>query len=96
MGKNGVHILMDTGSSHNFIDIKVAIKLGCKMLAKTPMIIKVANGEKLKCDKVVKNFQWQMRGVTFSTDVYLMPLGGCDLVLGVQWFSTLRNIEFNY
>lgn len=73
----------------------MAKRLGCKLLARPPMIVKVADGGKLQCDMVVKNFQWKMRGFTFSTDVYLMPLGGCDMVLGVQWFATLGNIELN-
>ncbi|GKD95864.1 hypothetical protein Tco_1379761 [Tanacetum coccineum] len=31
-----------------------------------------------------KNFQWQLYGQTFTTDVMLLPVGGCDMVLGLD------------
>nr|GEW64266.1 putative mitochondrial protein [Tanacetum cinerariifolium] len=30
------------------------------------------------------------------TDVMLLPLGGCDMVLGIQWLATLGDIRFNF
>ena len=32
----------------------------------------------------------------FVSDVLLIPLGGCDLVLGIQWLATLRTIKWNF
>ncbi|GJT78788.1 putative mitochondrial protein [Tanacetum coccineum] len=31
----------------------------------------------------------------FKADVMILPLGGCDMVLGIQWFSTLGTIKWN-
>lgn len=95
-GRKSVNILMDTGSTHNFMDVEVAKRLGCYLLDRAPMTVKVADGGKLKCTQMVRGFEWKIKGVTFITDVYRMPLGGCDLVLGVQWFSTLGDIQLNY
>ncbi|GJU51961.1 transposon ty3-G gag-pol polyprotein [Tanacetum coccineum] len=43
-----------------------------------------------------KGFSWKLRGETFTTDVMFLPLGGCDMVLGIQWLSTLGDIKCNF
>jgi hypothetical protein len=37
-----------------------------------------------------------MQGVNFEADVFIVDLINCDMVLGIQWLSTLRNIISNY
>lgn len=43
-----------------------------------------------------KNLQWLLQGTTFSSDFLLLPLGNVDIVLGVQWLSTLERILFDF
>ncbi|GJR80311.1 hypothetical protein Tco_0151096 [Tanacetum coccineum] len=33
---------------------------------------------------------------TFTANVMLLPMGGCDMVLGIQWLSTLGDIKWNF
>ncbi|GKE54026.1 hypothetical protein Tco_1489182, partial [Tanacetum coccineum] len=33
---------------------------------------------------------------TFTADVMLLLLGGCDMALGIQWLSTLGDIKWNF
>jgi hypothetical protein len=42
---------------------------------------------------VCKDFQWKMNGEVFTTDVMFLPHGSCEMVLGVQWLSTLGDIR---
>nr|GEX89225.1 transposon Ty3-G Gag-Pol polyprotein [Tanacetum cinerariifolium] len=49
----------------------------------------VAGGKELVIVNECKDFQWQLYGQTFTTDGMLLLLGGCDMVLGIQWLSTL-------
>ena len=42
-----VSILVDTGSTHNFVDQKIVKKAGVKLHSVNGMTITVANGEKL-------------------------------------------------
>nr|GEU90355.1 transposon Ty3-I Gag-Pol polyprotein [Tanacetum cinerariifolium] len=34
--------------------------------------------------------------VTYSADVMILPLGGCEMVLEIQWLATLGNIQWNF
>lgn len=51
-GKRKLFILIDLGSTHNFLDIKVANELGYRLEAVNPMSVAAANGNNL-----VKNFK---------------------------------------
>nr|GEY76893.1 hypothetical protein [Tanacetum cinerariifolium] len=35
-------------------------------------------------------------GETFTSDVMLVPLGGCEMIPRVQWLATLGNIQWNF
>ncbi|GJV00143.1 retrotransposon-related protein [Tanacetum coccineum] len=81
VGTRKVQMLMDTGSSHNFIDYALAVNLGCKMVKRNPMVVRVANGNKIQCDTMVQDFRWKMHSIEFSIDLMVMHLGGSDMVL---------------
>jgi len=43
-----------------------------------------------------KNFEWSIIGKTFSIDAMLVPLGSCEMVLGVQWLASLGPILWDF
>jgi len=96
VGKKTIHILIDSGSTHNFLDVNSAKKLGCKLEPLAEQPVTIAGGNKLPCHYVCKGFRWWLHGTEFKSDVYLLPLGSCDLVLGVQWLSTLGIIKWDF
>jgi len=32
----------------------------------------------------------------YETDIFIVSLGSCDMVLGVQWLATLGSITWNF
>ncbi|KAL0324845.1 UNVERIFIED_CONTAM: putative mitochondrial protein [Sesamum radiatum] len=56
----------------------------------------VANVNKMYSSFACKNFGWKMQGVPFTVDMMILPLGGCDVVLGVQWLVILGDINWNF
>ncbi|KAI3756033.1 hypothetical protein L1987_55845 [Smallanthus sonchifolius] len=96
MGTRKLHILIDSWSTHNFIDASLATKLQCALQTVTPMKVTVANGNQLDCSHKCTDFKWMMQGVWFSADVLLIPLENYDMVLGVQWFALLGDINWNF
>nr|KYP48389.1 Retrotransposable element Tf2 [Cajanus cajan] len=94
--KSPLHILIDSGSTHNFLDIQVAKKFGCKIENMDPVNVTVADGNKLRISSIVRNFTWTIQRTTFTSDMLLIPLGCCDLVLGVEWLIKLGNITWNF
>ena len=42
------------------------------------------------------SFSWKIQGIDFTSNFLVMPLGGCELVLGIQWLMTLGDILWNF
>ncbi|KAF7153404.1 hypothetical protein RHSIM_Rhsim01G0083200 [Rhododendron simsii] len=72
-----------------FLDLGIAKRAGVCIQHTNPLTIVVADGTKIYSKALVKELQWALQGMNFSFEVRLLPLGGCDMVLGVQWLSTL-------
>lgn len=89
VGKNVIHVFVDSGSTHNFLDLQTAKRLGCNLRKMCPLEVSVANGNVMTSLYECKNFTWEFQGIAYTTDVMILPLGGCDMVLGIQWLSTV-------
>ncbi|XP_042059609.1 uncharacterized protein LOC121804134 [Salvia splendens] len=96
VGKKAIHILIDSGSTHNFLDLLLAKKLGLQLTQVNPVMVDVADGNRLECKSMCKGMHWLLRGTPFVTDVLLLPLGSCDMVLGIQWLETLGVIQWDF
>ncbi|KAF7139795.1 hypothetical protein RHSIM_Rhsim06G0000800 [Rhododendron simsii] len=94
--KKMLHILIDSGSTHNFLDPKIAKTTGVESQPTNPLTVVVADGTKTFSKAMVKDFNWTMQGAEFTADMRLLPLGGCDMVLGVQWLSTLGPVLWDF
>ncbi|XP_021768532.1 uncharacterized protein LOC110732838 [Chenopodium quinoa] len=91
-----LHILIDSGSTHNFVDASVASKLGCSLEQIPFQAISVADGNHIPCQQACKGFAWSMHGHSFEADVLVIPLGSCDMVLGIQWLRLLGSIHWDF
>ncbi|GKA11996.1 reverse transcriptase [Tanacetum coccineum] len=91
-----LHILVDGGSTHNFLDLEVSRELGCQLKNTCPLAVTIGGGRQLISNSECKGFEWQLQGETLAADMMILPLGGCELVLGIQWLSTLGDIKCNF
>lgn len=91
-----VHVLVDSGSTHNFMDVNVARKLGIQLETIPSFFVVVANGSRVHNKFMSKKVKWRMQGVDFMADMLVIPLGGADVVLRIQWLITLGDIKWNF
>ena len=96
VGLQPIHILIDSGSTHNFLDITTAKKLRCELLKIPPIRVAVGDGAQLSCQFVCRVFNFTLSDMEHTTDIYIVPLGCCDMVLGIQWLATLGSILWNF
>uniref|UniRef100_A0A0A9AXC3 Uncharacterized protein n=1 Tax=Arundo donax TaxID=35708 RepID=A0A0A9AXC3_ARUDO len=80
-------ILIDSGSSHSFINSSFAKRVGVQTVQMKPAQVKVANGEMLVSNSQIKGLEWWTQGQTFHTDMKVLELGAYDAILGMDWLK---------
>ena len=85
--------LLDTGSSHTFINAILLDRIHCNVVDISPMEFRVANGQTILCIQLVKGFSWWVQGHTFTVDALVLPLGAYDMVLGMTWLEAWNNLD---
>jgi hypothetical protein len=88
--------LLDSGSSHNFIDIDMARRAGVQLQARAGLSVAVANGDRLASPGKAPAQAIYIGGEPFVVDLYALPLGDYDMVLGVQWLGTLGPVLWDF
>ena len=79
-----VVVLLDTGSSHNFLDDVLVKTLKLAVDSTRILEVKVANGDLIRIKGECKDLLLKMQGNDFIVNVHVLSLGGCDVVLGTQ------------
>ena len=87
IGKTPLTILIDSGSTHNFLHHKIAKIIGLKSERSCLFSMVVSNGERLSSPRRCNEVKLSLQGIPIKVDFFLLPLEGCDVVLGVQWLG---------
>lgn len=92
LGDTDLYTLIDSGLMHTFLSQDTAARVGRAPQPRMGLNVTVANSDKVACPGVFPDMPLQIAGEEFATDVYVLTLGGYDLVLGTQWLATLGPI----
>ncbi|RVW76696.1 Transposon Tf2-8 polyprotein [Vitis vinifera] len=91
-----IMVLIDSGSTHNFLSDKVARTLRLPVVPTKSFTVHVANGERLLCQGRFEKVPIDLQGIPFSLTCYSLPLAGLDMVLGIQWLEMLGSVVCNW
>jgi hypothetical protein len=89
-------VLLDTGSTHNFMDGTLAKTLKLPIDVESNFGVRVANGQVIRTLGECKEVKFKMQGLHLKLTFNLLELGGCGIVLGTQWLSTLGVISWDF
>jgi hypothetical protein len=81
---------------HNFLNTKLAEKLGLVPDKHTAFEVMVANGERLLSKGKCSAVPVLLEGTCFILEFFLIDLQGYDSVLGAQWLKTLGPILWDF
>eukprot|EP00253_Pinus_taeda_P022383 PITA_22383 len=94
--KKKVVVLIDSGSTHNFIHYKIAKEFNCFLYPASESQVMVASGGTINCSTKCHNIKLSMGEYVLNRPMLSIPMGGAVVVLGVQWLPSLGTIAFNF
>ena len=93
---HAVLVLIDGGSTHNFIQQAFADQLGLPQRPTSALRVMVGNGHHLTCTSLCEAVPIDLQNALFTVDLYVLPIAGANVVLGVQWLQSLGPILTDY
>lgn len=91
-----VVLLVDGGSTHNFIQHQLVSQLGLSTRSTTPLRAMVGNGQQLECNCLCEGLVITIQATQFVVDLHVLPIAGANIVLGVQWLKSLGPVLTDY
>ena len=91
-----VLILVDSGSTHNFISEQVVEELNLSTQSITSFGVQIGNGDVIRCNRICHNVSLQLPGLKITQDYYPFSIGGADVVLGIKWLASLNTVQANW
>ncbi|VFQ87158.1 unnamed protein product [Cuscuta campestris] len=96
IGSHDVRVLIDGGSTHNFIHPEIVARLQLPLQAVTPFWVYVGNGDAMPCASRCVGVPLLMQTHLFSVDLFVLQIHGQDIVLGVQWLQQFGKVSQDY
>ncbi|KAK9913982.1 hypothetical protein M0R45_037781 [Rubus argutus] len=91
-----INIFIDCGSAMNFLNPSIAHLLGILISPAASFHFTTASGHSLSPSGIVHNITVAIQGYEFTGSFLLLPVAGCDLLLGAQWLDTLGFIGWHF
>jgi hypothetical protein len=88
--------LLDSSSTHNFVDTEVAARTGIKLVGCAGLQVIVANGDRVASPGCCRGLKITMGEESFYIDCYDLSLDSYDMVLGLQWLESLGPILWDF
>jgi hypothetical protein len=91
-----VIVLIDSGSTHNFIHYKLAKDLNCFVYPAPEFQVMIADGGTINFSRKCNKINITMGEYVMNSPMISIPMGGVDVVLGIQWLQSLGTVAFNF
>jgi hypothetical protein len=94
--KKKVIVLIDFGSTHDFINYKVEKYLNCFVYPAPTFQVMIADECTINCSWKLHSIKLNMGDYFVENPMISIEMGGVYVVLGVQCLQSLRTLEFNF
>ena len=87
-------VLLDTGSTRNFMNSTLATSLKLQIETDNSFGVRVTNGQVIKTIGECKEVKFKMKGLHMKLNFNLLDLGGCGMVCGTR--GVIGEMRWNF
>ncbi|RWV91129.1 hypothetical protein GW17_00046609 [Ensete ventricosum] len=91
-----ITVLIDTGSTNNFLNSKVAAHFALQIEGCKKFDVKVTDDRILNYDQRCPRVKLLLQDQEVVADFFLLPIDDYEAVLGIEWLTTLGDISLNF
>jgi hypothetical protein len=91
-----LNILLDSGSTHTFVNDKFIPLLSGVQTIFSPRHVQVANGTIVAGQHQLLQAHWQIQKYEFISDLLFLPLPSYDMVVGMDWLSRFSPMRVDW
>jgi hypothetical protein len=81
VGNKDLTVLIDGGSTHNFIDQAIVTKLGLSVIRDKVFRVTVGNKEIIECTGRCMRLLLNIQRLSIRADFYVLPIAACQAVV---------------
>ncbi|XP_057775458.1 uncharacterized protein LOC130994433 [Salvia miltiorrhiza] len=89
-------VMIDNGSTHNFITPALAERLKLPLSPVPSFRVRIGNDDSIICQHVCHHTTINLQGTDFTLDLFVLPIKGPDVILGIQWLQELGRVLHDY
>jgi hypothetical protein len=94
--KKKVTMLIDYGSTHYFIDCKLAKLLNCFIYPTPEFQVMITHAGTINCPRKWHSIKLTMGECLLDSPIIAIKMGGVNIILGVQWLQSLGTYALNF
>ena len=91
-----ITVLIDTGSTTNFLNSKLAVRISLPIENRCRFDVKVTDRQILKCDSRRPQEKLLLQDQEIIADFFLLPLDDHEVILRIKWLMTLGDVSWNF
>lgn len=96
MAGSRVQFLIDGGSTHSFVQTRVAKHLQLPIISAPPIVVAIGNGDRLITEDIEQQSPLTIHGHTFQPELFFLALHAANVILGASWIATLGWVRQHY
>ncbi|KAJ3704209.1 hypothetical protein LUZ61_007914 [Rhynchospora tenuis] len=96
IGEIPICVLIDSGSTHSFVNPTVLQDQNFKISRNAPMAVIVANGNKMVTESVCNAMKFSIQGHEFEKDMRILDVQGYDVILGLDWLNDMGSMLIDW